>query len=227
MERVMTYPDLTINGIGQASGGTYREVRIDGVSKLKGDIECERLCLNGIATSHGTVRAKVLECDGKLNAGSLLDAGNARINGMIKVKGVFRGEEVELNGYLNVEGDLSAEKLQLRGALTVKGLLNAGDVEITAEGRCVAREIGGETIRTRRVKTGPWRAMWSWAIPKLVAVIEADTIEGDLIELEHTVASVVRGSRVTIGKGCRIGRVEYAEELKVHPEAKIENPVKV
>jgi len=228
MERKATYPDLKINGVGQASGGTYREVRIDGVSRLKGDIECEKLRLNGMATAQGTIRARELECDGKLNAVRLLEAGNAVLNGMIKVKGEFRGEKVELNGYIVVQGDLSAESFHGRGCVEVGGLLNAGEVDLTAEGRCTAREIGGESIRIRRGTGGSrWRTMWSWAIPKLTAITEADTIEGDRIDLEHTTASVVRGSVVHVGRGCKIGRVEYTEELKVHPEAKVDDQVKV
>ncbi|THF82667.1 hypothetical protein [Cohnella fermenti] len=227
MERTKALPDLTINGVGQASGGSYGEVRIDGVSRLKGDIECEKLHINGVVSTHGTLKAKEMAFDGKLNAGELLDAGNARMNGMVKVKGRFRGEAIELNGFIDVGGDLSAERLVCRGALDVKGLLNAGEVDITAEGRCKAREIGGETIRTRRRKSGAWRAMWGWAIPKLIAVTEAETIEGDRIELEYTTATAVRGSVVHIGKGCRIGSVEYTGQLVVHPEAKVEHQARI
>ncbi|MGP3783292.1 hypothetical protein [Paenibacillus sp. 1A_MP2] len=41
-------------------------------------------------------------------------------------------------------------------------------------------------------------------------------IEGDDIELEYTEAEVVRGDKIKIGPGCRIGTVEYRSSLQIH-----------
>ena len=46
-------------------------------------------------------------------------------------------------------------------------------------------------------------------------------IEGDDIHLENTIADTVRGKRIAIGPGCRIGTVEYTETLSVHDDAEV------
>ena len=46
---------------------------------------------------------------------------------------------------------------------------------------------------------------------------ETVTIEGDDIELENVEAEIVRGKYVRIGHGCRIGTVEYGENLEAEP----------
>ena len=43
------------------------------------------------------------------------------------------------------------------------------------------------------------------------------SIEGDNIELENVEAEIVRGKYVRIGHGCRIGTVEYGENLEAEP----------
>ena len=43
------------------------------------------------------------------------------------------------------------------------------------------------------------------------------SIEGDDIELENVEADIVRGKYVRIGHGCRIGTVEYGENLEAEP----------
>jgi hypothetical protein len=57
------------------------------------------------------------------------------------------------------------------------------------------------------------------------AVLYADQIEGDKVELEHTEAGVVRGNHVKIGPGCEIGRVEYRDKLEVHKGSTVKEKV--
>jgi len=94
-----------------------------------------------------------------------------------------------------------------------------------------AKEIGGERIDVRR---GGWRekGILLDGLVKLfagggTAALETKQIEGDEVSLEDTEAEVVRGKKVEIGPGCRIGRVEYSESLKVASDAVVKERVKV
>jgi hypothetical protein len=51
------------------------------------------------------------------------------------------------------------------------------------------------------------------------AKLEAQVIEGDDVHLEDTEARIVRGTRITIGCGCRIGTVEYRETYHADADA--------
>lgn len=58
-------------------------------------------------------------------------------------------------------------------------------------------------------------------------ILEVQTIEGDEIYLENTKAKVVRGTQITIGKGCQIDRVEYSDSLEVDEHAAVGEREKV
>lgn len=220
-------PDLSISGIGSAAGGNYRNVSMDGVCKVLADVAAETFNGNGVITARGSVQAKKFDCNGKMKIEGELRSGNARIDGMLRVEGAVQGDQIYLNGMLTSGGDCTAEKLEARGCIEVKGLLSADTVDIRIQGKCEAREVGGEKIRISKASGGRWAWLLKWAIPRLVVEFETDLIEGDEIELENTIASVVRGNRVTIGKGCRIGKVEYRSDMLVHPQAKVGERVQV
>ncbi|REK63634.1 MAG: hypothetical protein C6P35_14080 [Cohnella sp.] len=218
-------PDLNINGVGSAAGGRYRQLTIHGVGKLAGATVSDSFMVNGQVKTDGDVRTGRLHCNGHMVVGGGLSSKEARIDGMVRVRGGMNGERIYVNGGLHVRGDCEAETFQSNGWFDVEGLLNAGEVEIRIQGKCAAREIGGERIRILRGGAGGFKRLWQRIVPKLAIRLTADTIEGDDIELENTTAAVVRGNRVKIGQGCAIGRVEYRSELLAHPQAKIEQRV--
>jgi len=57
-------------------------------------------------------------------------------------------------------------------------------------------------------------------------ILDVEAVEGDELDLEWTVAEVVRGRVVKLGPGCKIGRVEYSESLEVSPQAEVREEVK-
>lgn len=73
----------------------------------------------------------------------------------------------------------------------------------------------------RQTNSGVWSKMLSGIIPKLRSELRARTIEGDFIDLEYTIADVIRGNIVIVGPGCTIERIEYRDQITVHPEAKV------
>lgn len=220
-----TLLDLNLNGIGSAAGGEYRHVRLDGACKLLSDVSAETFVVNGHGSAQGAVRTKQFTCNGKFTIKGALNSEEVRIDGMVDT-GSVNADRVTANGGLSSEGDVESELFELTGYFDVEGLLNAGTIKISLHGGSRAREIGGEIIRVRKGKDAKWNKLVSWAIPRLNVQLEANVIEGDDIELEETVAAVVRGNRVVIGKGCRIGKVEHKGELVVHPQAKVDERVR-
>lgn len=52
-------------------------------------------------------------------------------------------------------------------------------------------------------------------------VLTAELIEGDVIELTHTNAKIVRGNTVKIGPNCQIETVEYSGDYTCDPNASV------
>ncbi len=219
-------PDLSVNGVSDAVGGKYGNVRIDGVIKVVGDIEAQSFKLNGVVRTTGSVKSESFECDGTLKVAGSLSAGSMLMNGLVNVEGALSGERLLLNGLLTIKGDCEFEHVEGEGGFDVDGLLNAGSINLKLQGRGKAREIGVESLHIRQGTKSLWSKVWKWLFPKFSPELRAGVIEGDDIDVEYTKADVIRGNRVVIGKGSVIGRVEYKSELKVLPGATIGERVK-
>jgi len=220
------YPDLVVNGVSDAAGGKYGNVKIDGVSKVVGDIEAQSFKLNGVIRMTGSVKSESFVCDGTLKVAGSLTVGKMQMNGLVNVQGSLSGEHMQLNGLLTIKGDCEFEHMEGEGGFDVDGLMNAGSLNLKLHGRGRAREIGVESLFVRQGARSLWNRLLRWLFPKFTPELQAGTIEGDDIDVEYTKASVVRGNRIVIGKGSVIGRVEYKTELIVHPGATIKERVK-
>ncbi|MFC5702837.1 hypothetical protein ACFPVX_16240 [Cohnella faecalis] len=213
--------DLIIDGVSSSAGGQYRNVKINGVGKVGGELVSRTFAANGHISVQGSLRTEELDCDGKLSVRGSAQVTKGTVDGMAGIEGAFRGEHLILNGLLTVRGDCEIERFEAEGGFTVDGLLSAGTLDVRLHGRGKARDVGVEWIRVRQASKSRWNLLWRWAFPKFSPELLAGTIEGDDIDLEYTIADIVRGNRVVVGKGCVIGRVEYKDHLSVHPDAKV------
>ncbi|MDG0791864.1 hypothetical protein OMP38_14080 [Cohnella ginsengisoli] len=213
--------DLKMDGIGTAAGGVYKNVALNGVCKVAADVEAQVFNADGRIRVEGHLTANELDLDGTLDVAGGVRASTAAIDGVITVKGAYSGRRVRLNGMLTVDEDCEMDMIEGEGAFKIGGLLNAGTIDLKLQGRGTAKEIGGESIRIVKGRTGAWQSIWQRMLPSFAQELIVDLIEGDVIELDHATVKVVRGDRVAIGEGCVIDRVEYRTELRKHPSARI------
>lgn len=220
--------NVRINGSGVVSGGSYGEVKINGSGRVDGDLSCQAAQVNGSATCNGAVKAgrigvsgsakfqgpveaEELSVNGSAHVEKELHIGKLHAAGSLHCSDALQAEEVAVEGSLSLRLGCSAERFSLDGACRIGGMLNADEVEIhLAHSKSTAGEIGGGKIRIARRGEFPILS----SLFNARAQMETQTIEGDEVNIEYTVAASVRGSRVHIGPGCRIGTVEYAESYE-------------
>jgi cytoskeletal protein CcmA (bactofilin family) len=226
--------DLKIAGMGNAAGGFYEKVRIDGSGRVEGDVDCHELKISGSGSIHGNLKTGVFSVSGSASfkggvqaqrgktSGSADFGANAsikefRVDGSASVEGSVSGDDISVRGTMTVQGDLQAEAFAVQGGFLIGGLLNAGRIDVRMYGDCQAREIGGEQISIRR-KVGYFHKLFKGLFS---ITLETDMIEGDEIYLENTRAKAVRGNSVRIGPDCEIELVEYKTHFEQSPSAKI------
>jgi cytoskeletal protein CcmA (bactofilin family) len=238
-------PDLKISGAGSTGGGTFNEVKISGAGKVSGDVDCNVLNTSGASEIKGNVKAVSVKINGAsqvrgnlitkeldINGGSTIngnvEAEKLKIHGGSEIDGYLHAGDVEIKGGIKIKGDCEAEDFKSHGGFTIDGLLNADNIEIFTGGFCTVKEIGGEKIEVREASHG------MFIINKLIELftsrgigLKTDLIEGDDIYLEYTTAKIVRGSRITVGKGCVIDSVEYKETLNIEDDGRVLNKIKV
>lgn len=243
-------PNVTISGSGRFGGGSYNEVTISGSGSCQGDVVCRELhvsgsghfggrleCTDNLRASgsvhiDGDTAAGEVKISGAGHFGASLECGGLRVSGAMHMDKTLRAGEVKASGAIRAS-DVEAESFYLSGAADISGLLNAETVEIEffgAKSPVRIASIGCTALKAHRSS----RCDGGWGLGRLFRsddkpkpMMEVKTIEGDDIELEYTAAEVVRGSRVTIGEGCRIGRVEYTESLNACDSCTIGESVKL
>jgi len=218
-------PDLKLVGNTASAGGRFGNVRVTGEAELTGDIECRSMNCVGTIQMKGNLQSQTLRLTGECRVDGNLQAAKIAGVGEIRVSGAIRGESIRLKGSIRVEADCEAETLDVRGALDAEGLVSADRIHMRLYGSCGVKEIGGGTVVVRRARTVLLKKMFDSGVQAVE--LTADLIEGDSLDLEHTRVAVVRGNRVAIGPGCRVGRVEYREELRVSPSAEVAERVQL
>jgi len=224
--------DLVINGFGASNGGQFRVVTLNGRGTVNNDLECleldcngsgilngnvisEKAKVNGHAKVRGSIDSKILTIDGSARIDKNLSAEKLKVSGKATVGGRVKCEEIKIQGTFTVGEDCEAEIFKAESQFTIGGLLNADQVDIKMFGECKAKEIGGQTITVKAKGSLVGNLLKAFFKPQL----ETELIEGDKIQLENTIAKIVRGNQVWIGPNCQIGLVEYTEEFSMDKKA--------
>lgn len=239
--------DMSFSGAGSIAPGEYDKVRISGSGRSEGLIRCESIHVSGsyhgesiecINEFHASGSAKN---DGDVSAGSMGISGAYKCEGNITVKdeahisGSFgcgknlKCGELKIYGAAKIGGDIEAEHAVICGGVKCAGLINAEVLEIyLGQGgignSTKAGSIGGSKITVESKGSahhpGFFEILFGWNSGKATLEVE-ESIEGDDIRLEKTIAKTVIGRNVVIGEGCKIGLVQYSEEAIISPDAQV------
>lgn len=233
--------DLRTSGATVSTGGEYRDVRVSGASKITSDILCETMNISGAITVDGNVKANSCKVSGACKINGNVDSDEIKISGGSSITGSLTGKEISLSGgikvgnfiksnnlkltgEITVGGDMECEDFKLEGGITSGGVVNCETCELKLATRSEVKELVGAKITVKEAD--------SYAVGILKSIfgkgkgsLKVNVIEGDEIYLENTTCESVSGQRVTLGPGCRIGTVEYSEELNIDQDSTVANRI--
>lgn len=205
--------DISIVGDGSSAGGVYGKVKVIGDASFNDNLSCDLFKCTGTSVIYGSLEATEIKITGTL---TLTDraVSNDGEDG-IQASGLHaKAEHIKVVGELHLSGDCQAENIKLNGRLTIAGMLSAEHMTLKIMGPSEVKEMGGSIIS---VKSGRLNDLFTGN----KSILKAQIIEGDDIELENTEAEIVRGDKIKIGPGCRIGKVEYRSSLQIHPQSEV------
>jgi len=241
--------DLRFVGESTHPGGHFRDIAVMGRVRVDGDVECRSFACMGKAQVQGTLLSGRTSIMGETKVAGAVDAGDFQVMGKVDcestlrvrkltcmgrltVQGRLDAETVKIFGEMNVKGDCNVDEFTSRGAFAIEGLLSVDNLSVQPYSSCRVGEIGGARIDVRR--RGGFLANLpgaDWVRNNVLGTkgsqLEVQTIEGDDIHLEDTFATVVRGGRVHIGRGCRIETVEYRDDYTRDPDSTVGEARKV
>ena len=212
--------NIRIVGESTLGEGPYNRISIVGKGHAHDRLGCKELSVQGEINVAGDLTCETAVLRGAMTVGNECTIQDAKIMGEAYVEN-WKSNTSRVWGRLAVDSQCAAEQMVVRGVLDVKGLFNFDKARILSDHSSHIHEMGGHTLEVRRSK-------YFFFLPRLrkQAVLKAKSIEVDDIDIDFTHAEIVRGSRIKIGKNCRIGKVEYSESLIVEEGAVVEKQEK-
>ncbi|MFS0872161.1 hypothetical protein [Paenibacillus xylanilyticus] len=208
--------DISIIGEGSSAGGVYDKVKVVGDSSFNDNLFCDQFKCTGTSVIYGSLESTDIKITGTLTLTERAPVHEGE--GGNPVSGVHaKAEKMKVVGEIHLSGDCQAENFKLNGRFTIAGMLSAEQMTIRVMGPSEVREIGGSIISVKSGRGKLLEGLFTGNKP----ILTANLIEGDEIELENTVAEVVRGDKIKIGPGCRIGTVEYNSSLQIHSQSEV------
>lgn len=207
-----------ISGSGKVEGAiTTNEFRISGSGKVTQDLKCIDGGISGSGTVQGSVYANRFKISGSGKVGGNFKGENFTISGGGTVRGRISSTNVDIHGGVRVEQGIEGEIININGSIITQGMVNGDEVNIGLNGSCEIEEIGASRVRVSEELNIRNSIALQWLI-KLFSrnhgYLRVKTIEADEVYLENTIAEVVRGEKIIIGKGCNIKRIEYRNSFE-------------
>lgn len=212
---------IKISGSGESRCNIIsNEMRVSGSFDTRSNMNInELLKINGSLDCKGNIKANDIKINGSLGCSSNISANNMKVNGGSYVKGDVSFDTLEIRGIIDVEGNCEGREFLGYGGAKVKGLLSADKITIITNRDSFIKEIGGEDIVIK--KREDKKLSFIFFNPFSRGRVETDCIEGDNIFVENTICKILRGNNITVGEGCRIGRIEYLGELTVDEKSEV------
>lgn len=204
--------DNKIEGIGSIIGGEYDTVKIEGVGKIKGDVKCEELLVEGLYKGRGRVQATRFSCEGMGRIHKDMKARTVNIQGMVKLKGAkLEAETILCEGMLTCTEEVSADEIVIEGICSIAKMY--GDkIKISADA------IRGNTRLPKGLGVFA-RSYIGRRVSQdhcIVDMIECSELEADYLE-----AKVIKAHSIKLGPECKVDLIECDGLLEYDATCKI------
>ena len=228
-----------IVGCGAINSGEYENIIIRGRGKMHGKVKCTSFSASGSTSGESIECSGNFEASGNTKFSGSLSAVNVKVKGAFSTNGRITAEDnvtaygklkcadsikasaIRAFGAIKVEKDIEGETVEINGSLNCNGLVNAEAFTLRSDARSRIGCIGGGTIT---VKIKGIRKLMS-KIPLASRIFKnlsvESYIEGEEIFVESLSCPKIVGSRVIIGKKCKIDLVQYSDAIEISPKAKV------
>lgn len=210
-------PNIKIEGIGSVYGGPMESISIQGIGKVKGDMEAVSFQSEGISKATGRVRAETIHNEG-----------------ICRCKGDVLAKTLRNEGVLKVRGKVETGEFISDGTLFIKQSISTDIFRCIFHHYSYIKEIFGDTVEILRNdphnpgNNGKQFHAPAWAAKLFLGIhiqenaFVSETIECTKLQADHLVARTVRAQEVALGPGCRVETVEYSRSFSAHESAVVE-----
>lgn len=224
-----------ISGSGKVDGAiTTNEFKISGSGKVTKDLKCSNGVISGSGAVQGSVVAEKFKISGSGKIQGNFSGEYLTVSGTSTICGKINATNVDVSGVIKGTKGVDGELININGSIITQGMINGDEVNIGLNGNCEVSEIGASKVRVCEYVNminsifNKMNRIIVGLFIKDYGYLKVKTIEADEIYLENTIADVVRGEKITIGRGCSIKLIEYKNNLeKIDSNSTIEEERKI
>ncbi|MBQ8828120.1 MAG: hypothetical protein IJZ90_03165 [Clostridia bacterium] len=187
--------------IGTAEFRTFAtcdDLNVSGSAVFKDEVVAESIVISGGATINGKVNADVLIVEGKLKV-------NSKVNVL----------SIGISGYMNCIHRVYFDKCHVKGSLVVSDLVKGIDIKFKSSAKSSLKRLVADNIT---VAGKPSEAAY---------ILTCDEADCGIADMEYAKIDHLMCDEAKIGRGCRIGLLEYRERAAISKDAFVEKIVKI
>lgn len=124
---------------------------------------------------------------------------------------------IETSGYFQCKTEVKTDTFQSKGTIRIQQLYARDHIKLKIGTACKIVTMKCQ----KRIDVKPF------VLPLLMKKLTVNTIEGEHINLENTVANHVIGENITIGPNCKISKISYKNDLTIHPNSTVVSSEKI
>ena len=226
---LLEFNELLVYGKGSLPAGCKgHKVSTFGKLEFDGDLTCDYIEASGFIEIMGNCHAEKVEVGGKLQVNkSLTVSGKLESYGLTEVNGDIESIQLHTVGKLVANKVTVKQEADISGKLeTIQGL-KAKQVTVRSGGRCDGILIGelvevGKSVDLSYGGFGPrWGAAWAVAggMAKVDDIYAIQVVIGQMSRARSIFADIIKLEQCSF-----VRQVTYTQELKVDPDAKIDEP---
>lgn len=122
--------DIKIEGLGTITQGSYGRIRVEGVGKIRGDVEFDSMRIDGTCNAEGTLIGKHMDVEGILKVNGDVKVKELEVEGMMKTADhKIYADKIRVEGMLKNEGEVNADNVLIEGCVNINDLFG-DEIEI-------------------------------------------------------------------------------------------------
>ena len=122
--------DMKIEGIGTISQGSYGRIRVEGVGRIRGDIDFDTMRIDGTCNAEGVLKGRMMDVEGILKVDGDVRVRELEVEGVMKTQThKIYADTIRVEGMLKNDGEVNADKVLIEGCVSFNDLFG-DDIEI-------------------------------------------------------------------------------------------------
>ena len=230
--------NLEVRGLETVEGGTFKDVIIAGMGKVKGKILARVIEVNGNGQISGEINAENLMIAGSFvadkdvelkNTLNLKGTGNFAKNitcedilasGNFASKGDIKFREADINGVFSARGILTGDKFEVLGSLDMSSDLRVNKVKInfSEKSNCndiLADDVSIETIEGKKGLFSKFKK----------TIFKCNEIRAKKVFIENTECKLIVADEIIIGENCKVDKVDYVDSFEFAKSSEVKETV--